>query len=222
MNKTHFYTISGQTSNILYVFCPWNKLLILPSSCQLLTNKLYRIIEEKFCNFPHKTAKSQQFYVISTCADLISNFSTDVDKSAQLATLVLISQASLTKMWLTLFAGYWNRMCWYWPRKLKNIFKIWSAILCRRTISAIIPDHLEKKKVSFRWVQKILTDDHKMNRLAATAQFLTLYMLPFVNNYAFLWKLYFWVELYKTHPIYFKKVPAANSEATNKIKLKMI
>ncbi len=60
-----------------YVLCPWNKLWRLPSSFQLLANKLYRIIEGKFCIFPHKSAKCQQFCIIITGAD----------KSAHLATL---------------------------------------------------------------------------------------------------------------------------------------
>ncbi len=43
------------------------------------------------------------------------------------------------------------------------------------TILSIIYDHLQNKKVCKRWVIKISTDNHKVNRLAAVAQFFTLY-----------------------------------------------
>ncbi len=79
------------------------------------------------------------------------------------------------KIGLTLLADYWNRMGEYGSPKLKNIFKMSVILLSHGTILTIIHNHLEKKKVSMGWVWKILTDDHKMNHIAATAQFLTLY-----------------------------------------------
>ncbi len=47
-------------------------------------------------------------------------------------------------------------------------------LLSHGTILTIIHDHLEKKKVSSRWVLKILIDNHIVNHLAAMAQFLIL------------------------------------------------
>ncbi len=88
---------------------------------------------------------------------------------------MLVGWVSLMKIQLTLFAGYWNRMRKYRYSKLKNIFNMWYDLLPHETISTTIHEHLEKKKVSARWIPKILTEDRKVNRLAATDQFRTLY-----------------------------------------------
>lgn len=42
-------------------------------------------------------------------------------------------------------------------------------------IITILHDHLNTRKLTARWVPQILTDEHKLNRLAAAAQFKALY-----------------------------------------------
>ncbi len=88
---------------------------------------------------------------------------------------LLVGRASLMKLQLRLFTGYWNWMCRYGSPKLKNIFEMVCNFLSHWTILTIIHDHLEKKKVSVKWVPKILIDNHKMNHIVATAWFLILY-----------------------------------------------
>ncbi len=65
---------------------------------------------------------------------------------------------------------------WVWVYKTEKYFQdVVCNLLSHGTIFAIIHNCLEKKKVSMRWIPKILTDDLKMNRLAAVAQFVTQY-----------------------------------------------